>query len=111
MNYFNYPYMSYVKPSFFGSLFKGGINWGGFFDKTQRVLNLVNQAVPIVKQVPPIYRNAKTMFKVMNEFRKVDTPQSIEKSTTTTPTTSNINNQSHQNTVNQSYEYGPTFFL
>ena len=71
MNFYNYPYLNPASTSLFSSLFRNKINWSGLLENTQRILNLVNQAVPIVKQVPPIYRNAKTMFKVMNEFRKV----------------------------------------
>ena len=42
--------------------------------KLQKTLGIVNQAIPMVKQVSPILNNAKTMFKIMNEFKKVDTP-------------------------------------
>lgn len=86
MNFYNYPYLNPASTSLFSSLFRNKINWSGLLENTQRILNLVNQTVPIIKQVPPIYRNAKTMFKVMNEFRKVDTPQSTE----------NTNSSNHQ---------------
>ena len=98
MNYYHYPYLNYAKPGLFASLFKGGINWSTIFDNTQKTLNLINQAVPIIKQIPPIYRNAKTMFKVMNEFKKVDTP---------IKTNETINTKSPE-IIN---ENGPVFFL
>lgn len=85
MNYYN-PYsimMPYgasaitpAKTSLFSNLIGGvrGINWGSILNNTQRTLGLINQAIPVVKQVTPVMKNAKTMFKVMNEFKKVDEP-------------------------------------
>ena len=55
------------------SLFGGG-KFSTFLNGTQKTLNIVNQAIPLVKQMGPIVKNAKTMFKVMNEFKKVDIP-------------------------------------
>ena len=54
------------------------------------------------------------MFKVMNEFRKVDTPQSTENTNSSTPSTpsfNNANDQTQQKTTNPTYQSGPTFFL
>ena len=31
------------------------------------------QGIPLIKQARPIIKNAKTMFKVMNEFKKIRT--------------------------------------
>ena len=50
------------------------INFNNILNNTQRTLGIINQAIPIVKQVTPVMKNAKTMFRVMNEFKKVDTP-------------------------------------
>ncbi|MBS7020697.1 MAG: hypothetical protein KH135_02340 [Firmicutes bacterium] len=83
MNYYNpyyqmYPYVAAapVKKGIFSSLTGGlkGINWGNILNNTQRTLNIVNQAIPAVKQITPVMKNARTMFQVMNEFKKVDTP-------------------------------------
>lgn len=57
----------------FSRLFSG-FNIGSILNNTQKALNLVNQVIPIVKQVNPLVKNAKTMFRVMNEFKKVDEP-------------------------------------
>lgn len=81
MPYFNmYPNMiSNVAPTvnaskgIFSSLF-GRLNWGSILSNTQKTLNLVNQAIPVIKQVSPVMKNAKTMFKVMNEFKRIDSP-------------------------------------
>lgn len=82
MNYYNpyflnYPYFnSPQKIGLFSKLFGNNISFGGILSGTQKTLNIVNQAIPIIKQASPIINNAKTMFKVMNEFKKVETPVS-----------------------------------
>ena len=84
MNYYN-PYMSMMPLARTGgggllkSIF-GKISWSGILTGTGRTLNVINQAIPVVKQVTPMINNTKTMFKVMNEFKKVDTPVSENKS-------------------------------
>ena len=56
------------------SLFKNGINFSNILTNTNKTLNIINQVIPIIKQATPLVKNTKTMFKVMNEFKKVDTP-------------------------------------
>ena len=51
-----------------------GTSIGNFINSTQKVLNIANQTIPLVKQIRPIIGNAKTMFKVMNEFKKTNIP-------------------------------------
>ena len=75
--YYNFPYASFSqipKAGGLKSLF-GGIKWSSILSGTQKTLNVVNQAIPIIKQAGPVINNAKTMFRVMNEFKKVDIPQ------------------------------------
>ena len=82
MNYYN-PYfysmpttLSTPKVGLFSRLLGGnGITLGGILNGTQRALNFANQAIPLVKQVRPMIVNAKTMFKVMNEFKRVEKPK------------------------------------
>lgn len=108
--YFSYPYMSAstsTTSGLFSRLLGKGINWSSILSGTQKTLGIVNQAIPIVKQVSPVMKNAKTMFRIMNEFKKVDTP--------TTENTSNIVNESNA-TNNEEYNIstsnnGPTFFI
>lgn len=77
MNYY-YPYetMPYIQNTsnigLLGRLFKNGINWSTILSNAQKTLNVVNQTIPVVKQIGPVVNNAKTMFKVMNEFKKID---------------------------------------
>lgn len=76
MNFYN-PYM-YTMPSsqnigLLGRMFgKTGISISNFLNGTQKVLNIANQTIPLIKQVKPVIGNAKTMFKIMNEFKKSD---------------------------------------
>ena len=87
-----------------------GLNWSSILNNTQKTLGIVNQAIPMVKQISPVMKNAKTMFRVMNEFKKVDMP------TTSNLETTNINTNyqdeiKHTVTENKIYDGGPTFFV
>lgn len=94
----------YNNPFFYGNssmlarrgLFQGlkSINWGNFLSNTQKTLGVINQAIPIVYQVKPIMRNAKTMFKIADTIRKPDTPvnnNEIKKETEVNDSVSNGN--------------------
>ena len=77
--YFPYGTMPYAgtatKTGLLSKIFKNGLNWSTILTNTQKTLNIVNQTIPVIKQVGPVVNNAKTMFRVMNEFKKVDTPK------------------------------------
>lgn len=76
MNYNPYFYgvpTQVTQKGLFSSLFQG-INLQSIIANTSKTLNVINQTIPIVKQAKPILNNARTMFKVMNEFKKVETP-------------------------------------
>lgn len=81
--YFPYGAIPYVENTaakgLLGRIFKNGINWSSILTNTQKTLNIINQTIPVVKQIGPVVNNAKTMFKVMNEFKKIETPQQPEK--------------------------------
>ena len=84
MNYYNpylmgYPYQSIASstPGLFSRLTsagRGGFSLSSIISGTGKTLNTINQAIPLVKQARPLFNNAKTMFRLMNEFKKVDTP-------------------------------------
>lgn len=100
MNYYN-PYFygvpnTTVNTGIFSRLFAPG-SFSKFINGTQKVLTFANQAIPFVKQVKPMVGNVKTMFKVMNEFKKSEYPTKQKYNTNTT-----------QNT---NYNDGPTFFI
>ncbi len=114
MNYFNPYYMAYPtasiapKAGLFKSLF-GGLNLSSILSGTSKTLNVVNQALPLVRQAGPMMRNAKTMFRVMNEFKRVETPNSSNKpvASTAQPSKQNI----EQKEPLERSQSGPTFFL
>lgn len=121
MNYYN-PYYSLlpyttvantpVRQGILGNLLGRGssLNWSSILNNTQRVLGIANQAIPVVKQITPVMRNAKTMFQVMNEFKKVDTPVVEKKEKLQTEPSNEVS-------VKQKIEpqiisnNGPTFFI
>lgn len=133
MNYYN-PYFytmpttltSAPKVGLFSRLFgRSGLTFSSILSGTQKVLGVANQAIPLVKQVQPMMNNAKTMFKIMNEFKRSD---SKTKSSKTTSKNNSVYNNSQQtkniktnNTPekiesdnNHHYETdvnGPTFFM
>lgn len=88
----------------------GGLNWSSILNNTQKTLGIVNQAIPMVKQISPVMKNAKTMFRVMNEFKKVDIP-TTSNSETTNITTNNLDESRTIVVENKVYDGGPTFFI
>lgn len=115
MNYYN-PYfytmpMATQKVGLFSRLFgSSGITLSGIFNGTQKALNFANQAIPLVKQVKPMIGNAKTMFKVMNEFKRTERPNiksNIEKNTV-----EELNKKNLVDEKKEEIKYsGPTFFI
>lgn len=115
MNYYNpyigmYPYTA--SPATTGlvsrALGTSGIKWSSILSGTQKVLGIANQAIPVIKQVKPVVNNAKTMFRVMNEFKKVDVPTTSTNSTVDTE--NEVENLEVENTSYQN-QNGPTFFI
>lgn len=125
MNYYN-PYFYTMPTSFatprvglFSRLFGGsGITLSSILNGTQRALNFANQAIPLVKQVKPMVGNAKTMFKVMNEFKKVESPKKAKQKINSDIVSSNTQNSNiESNNVESNItketvtDNGPTFFI
>lgn len=98
MNYYNPSFynipttMGASSPGLFKTLLGGakGINWGSILSNTQKVIGIANQAIPVIRQVSPVMKNAKTMFKVMNEFKKVDAPNGSANTNKANPKTNNF---------------------
>ena len=109
MNFYN-PYYYGLPTSFaqpqvgmLGKLFGStGVSIGNFLNGTQKVLNIANQTIPLVKQVKPMIGNAKTMFRVMNEFKKADKPSIVEK---------NQSKEKEINSIPSKDNLGPKFFI
>ena len=114
MNFYN-PYMYTIPTSqnvgLLGRLFgKTGISISNFLNGTQKVLNIANQTIPLVKQVKPVIGNAKTMFKIMNEFKKTDINNDRSETNIEQSNAQNkINNSVLENNGNSQYD-GPVFF-
>ena len=77
-----------------------GINWGGLITNASKTLNVVNQAIPLVRQVGPMVNNMKSMLRVASIFK-----DETDKNPTTTNTnrkTSNSNSTARSNIYNHS---------
>ncbi|MFI3307206.1 MAG: VrrA/YqfQ family protein [Mycoplasmatota bacterium] len=90
---------------------KNGITLSSIIGGTQKTLNFMNQAIPVVKQVSPMMKNVKTMFQVMNEFKKTDTPSTKTSNNTQTNKETNIKTNIEQNIKTKKESFGPTFFI
>ena len=117
MNYYS-PYFGYT-PSYINPTNKGilngllggvkGINWSNILSNIQKTLGIVNQTIPMVRQISPIMNNAKTMFRVMNEFKRIETPR--QQNNNFTEPVQVTNNSFTQTTNTPTYSNnGPIFF-
>ena len=64
------------------------IKISSILDGTQKVLNIINQTIPIIYQIKPIYQNAKTAFKVVNALKE-DTNKETKKENISTTISNN----------------------
>ena len=103
MNYYN-PYFFNVPSTntgLFSRLF-GNIKLSSILSGTNKALNFVNQTIPVIKQITPMVRNAKTMFNVVNQFKKIDEPKKTNEHDKSYTNNKIINNKK----INQ-----PNFFI
>ena len=125
MNFYN-PYYSIptlnnsvTKVGLLSRLFGGsGLTFGKILTGTERALNFANQAIPLIKQVKPMIGNAKTVFKVMNEFKRSENPNSNIRNNNSNinndiaiPANNNINNETINDNSKQNEYNSPTFFM
>ena len=106
MNFYNPYYFPYQTIAPRTGLFKGllsRINFGSILGGTQKTLNTIKQARPMMD-------NAKTLFRLMSEFNKGDATTA-----TAAATVNEIKKTVPEETVNEvaleSNSNGPTFFL
>ena len=45
------------------------INWGGLINNTSKTLGIINQTIPLVRQVGPMMNNMKSMLRVASLFK------------------------------------------
>lgn len=76
MNFYN-PYL-YSMPIENSTSLLSKFSLSSIINGTSKTLNVINQTIPVVKQMSPIMKNLKTIFNVMNEFRKNDTSTNNE---------------------------------
>lgn len=99
-----------------------GINWQGLLNNTSRTLGVINQAIPIVKQVGPMYNNMKSMLKVASLFKDETDPSPRKSDNSKTNTTTNLkktntsinenNYDKKENTIiTNNYSNSPNFFI
>ena len=107
------PYSAVAKEGLFSAL-KTKINWGTILTNTQKTLNIVNQAIPLVYQVKPIINNAKTIFKVMGAVRDDGNTYNTYNTNNSPAQQKNtllINERNIMTSSNTNYSNQPTFFL
>ena len=89
-----YPYIYPRKSNFFSNFRR--MNISSILDGTQKTLSIINQAIPVIYQVKPIYQNMKTAFKVVNAFKDE----------------TKVSSQKKENIRSNTYSSnGPTYFL
>lgn len=90
-NFYAYQYYQ-PRASLFNSLKR--LNFSQILNGTQKTLNVINQAIPIVHQITPLWNNAKTIFKIANAINE-------DKPTTTNHQTKKINNETKTKNINE----------
>ena len=55
-----------------------GLTFGKVISGISKTLNIVNQAIPLYKQVLPIINNSGSMLSIFKEFNKPDTDTNIK---------------------------------
>ena len=90
------------------------INFGNILTNTSKTLNVINQAIPVVKQVGPMFNNMKSILKVASLFNDATTPSN--KNNNNNSSNNKVNNetsgQRNENTItNNSYSNSPNFFI
>ena len=93
---FSYKPNPFFNPYSYSLATKSAINWGSLLTNTQKTLGVINQAIPVFYQIGPVYRNARTLFKVMSEFNKASTNNSSSNrsSSSNSSSTNSSNNAS-----------------
>ena len=96
-----YPYYNYQRN--FNNFKK--FNFNKILEGTQKTLGIINQAIPVIYQVKPLFNNIKTAFKVANIINRDDTNEKVM---------SNVNNNKMQTSSKEKKvepSSSPTYFL
>ncbi len=60
------------------------IKWGNILDGTGKTLGVINQAIPIIYQVKPLFGNVKTLMKIANGLNSTSITSNESTSTSST---------------------------
>ncbi len=83
-----------------------GLTFGKVISGISKTLNIVNQAIPLYKQVRPIINNAGSILSIFKEFNRPDIDTNIkEKSITLKDTSLPL-----KSTIKRISTNSPTFF-
>ena len=83
-----------------------GLTFGKVISGISKTLNIVNQAIPLYKQVRPIISNAGSILSIFKEFNRPDTDTNAkEKSITLKDTSLPL-----KSTIKRISTNSPTFF-
>lgn len=95
------------------------INWGGLINNTSKTLGIINQTIPLVRQVGPMVTNMKSMIKVASLFKdETDIPRNTQRSQVQNQ--NKVPNNTQKNPTNETtyskntteeYTESPTFFI
>lgn len=98
--FFQQPNIKLTKTSIF--------NFNELLNKTQRTLNIVNQALPIFYQIKPLWNNTKTILKIANIIN--EKPKETRKQTVNQSDKKNEIEKNTKQTLKKQYNE-PVFFL
>ena len=90
-----------------GNIFQGikSFNWTGLINNTSKTLGIINQSIPIVRQVGPMMGNMRSMIKLASAFKdETDAKPNITY-------TNNIKNKEKESLISNNYNNSPTFFI
>lgn len=87
-----------------------GFNWTGIINNTSKTLGIINQTIPVIKQVGPMTNNIKSMIKVASIF-KDETDTNNRKKQPTNYYKTKTKKKENIKTTNQDDDESPTFFI
>ncbi len=87
-----------------------GFNWTGIINNTSKTLGIINQTIPVIKQVGPMTNNIKSMIKVASIF-KDETDTNNRKKQPTNYYKAKTKKKENIKTTNQDDDESPTFFI
>lgn len=104
------PYSPYGALNMAGSIPRSGgllsrlglksINWGNLLTNTSKTLNVINQAIPVVKQVGPMFNNMKSVLKVASLFSDATNGNDNSKVNNSTTDDNSINSANNNISAN-----------